>query len=64
MRKEKMIMIIALTLAFVLGFKSIAFFLQHSFRSAIILLILSFSYVGIAFLEREQKVISGGDVNE
>ena len=64
MRKEKMIMITALTLAFVLGFKSITLFLQHSFRSAIILLILSFSCGGIAFLEREQKVISGGDVNE
>ncbi|RLG06626.1 MAG: hypothetical protein DRN68_06685 [Thaumarchaeota archaeon] len=64
MRREKMITITALTLAFVLGFKSIAFFLQHSFRSAIILLILSFSCAGIAFLEREQKVISGGDVNE
>ncbi|RLF34621.1 MAG: hypothetical protein DRN03_06605 [Thermoplasmata archaeon] len=64
MRKEKMITTIALTLAFVIGFKSIILFLQHSFRSAIILLILSFSCAGIAFLEREQKVISGGDVNE
>ena len=64
MKKERVIAVTALTLAFVLGFKSIAFFLQHSFRSAIILLILSFSCAGIAFLEREQKVIGGGDVNE
>jgi len=59
-----MITTIALTFAFVIGFKSITLFLQYSFRSAIILLILSFSCAGIAFLEREQKVISGGDVNE
>jgi len=64
MKKERVIEIMALTSAFVIGFKSITLFLQYSFRSAIILLILSFSCVGIAFLEREQKVISGGDVNE
>jgi len=64
MKKEGVIVVTALALAFVIGFKSITLFLQHSFRSAIILLILSFSCVGIAFLEREQKVISGGDVNE
>jgi len=64
MKKERVIVVIALALAFVIGFKSIILFLQHSFRSAIILLILSFSCAGIAFLEREQKVISGGDVNE
>ena len=64
MRGESVIVVTTLTLAFVIGFKSITLFLQHSFRSAIILLILSFSCGGIAFLEREQKVISGGDVNE
>jgi len=64
MKKENAITAIALTLAFVTGFKSIILFLQYSFRGAIVLLILSFSCVGIAFLEREQKVISGGDVNE
>ena len=64
MKKENVITAIALTLAFVTGFKSIMLFLQYSFRSAIVLLILSFSCAGIAFLEREQKVISGGDVNE
>ena len=64
MKKENAITAIALTLAFIIGFKSITLFLQHSFRVATILLILSFSCVGIAFLEREQKVISGGDVNE
>jgi len=64
MKKENAITAIALTLAFIIGFKSVTLFLQHSFRGAIILLILSFSCAGIAFLEREQKVISGGDVNE
>jgi len=64
MKKENVITVIALTLAFVTGFKSIMLFLQYSFRGAIVLLILSFSCTGIAFLEREQKVISGGDVNE
>ena len=63
MKKENAITTIALTLAFVIGFKSIMLFLQYSFRGAIVLLILSFSCAGIAFLEREQKVISGGDVN-
>ena len=64
MKKERVIVVTALALAFVIGFKSIMLFLQYSFRSAIILLILSFSCAGIAFLEREQKVISGGDANE
>jgi len=64
MKKEGVIVVTAVTLAFIIGFKSMALFLQHSFKTAIILLILSFSCVGIAFLEREQKVISGGDVNE
>ena len=63
MKKEDVVTTIALTLAFIIGFKSIMLFLQYSFRSAIILLILSFSCAGIAFLEREQKVISEGDVN-
>ena len=64
MKKKRVIAITALTLAFITGFKSIALFLQHFFKTAIILLILSFSCAGIAFLEREQKVISGGDANE
>ena len=64
MRKEKVVMVTALTLAFVLGFKSITLFLQHSFRLAILLLILSFTCANIIFLEREQKVICGGDANE
>jgi len=64
MKKERVIEVTAVTLAFIIGFKSIALFLQHSFKAAIILLILSFSCAGIAFLEREQKVISGGDANE
>ena len=64
MKKERVIVVTAVTLAFIIGFKSMTLFLQHSFKTAIILLILSFSCVGIAFLEREQKVISGGDVNE
>jgi len=64
MKKERVIVVTAVTLAFITGFKSITLFLQHSFKTAIILLILSFSCAGIAFLEREQKVISGGDVNE
>ncbi|RLG07051.1 MAG: hypothetical protein DRN68_05980 [Thaumarchaeota archaeon] len=64
MKKEGVIVVTAVTLAFIIGFKSMTLFLQHSFKTAIILLILSFSCVGIAFLEREQKVISGGDVNE
>jgi len=64
MKKERVIEVTAVTLAFIIGFKSIALFLQHSFKTAIILLILSFSCGSIAFLEREQKVISGGDANE
>ena len=64
MKKEGVIEVTAVTLTFIIGFKSIALFLQHSFKTAIILLILSFSCAGIAFLEREQKVISGGDANE
>ena len=46
MKKENVITVIALTLAFVTGFKSIMLFLQYSFRGAIVLLILSFSCAG------------------
>ena len=64
MKKERVVMVTALTLALVLGFKSITLFFQHFFRVAILLLILSFTCVNIIFLEREQKVICGGDANE
>ena len=57
MKKERVITTTALTLALVLGFKSITLFLQHSFRVAVVLLILSFTCANIIFLEQ----VCGGD---
>jgi len=49
MREEGVRAIMMLTLAFVVGFKSIILFLQHSFRGAFTLFLLAWTCICLAF---------------
>ena len=49
MREESVRAITMLTLAFIIGFKSIILFLQHSFRFAFALFLLAWTCICLAF---------------
>ena len=49
MREERVRVITMLTLAFIIGFKSIILFLQHFFRFALTLFLLAWTCICLAF---------------
>jgi len=49
MKGENVRVVVMLTLAFVLGFKSIALYLQHSFKLATLLFLLTWTCICLAF---------------
>ena len=49
MKGENVRIVVMLTLAFVLGFKSIALYLQHSFELATLLFLLTWTCICFAF---------------
>ena len=72
MKGESVRVVVMLTLAFVLGFKSIALYLQHSFKLATLLFLLTWTCICFAFpdiligadISKHLKLKQGGDANE
>jgi len=72
MKGENVRVVVVLTLAFVLGFKSIALYLQHSFKLATLLFLLTWTCICYAFpdaligadISKHLKLRQGGDASE